>query len=441
MKRLLTFFLIIRLAATAQDSTSISFSTETMDEFRKQSLMDEYERAFGGDRKVNTRLRVGLLDSPHSKYNPVLPFIHLEQRIGSKLSIGLGGVLSTREDHFYRVGELNGHGFNELKVSLFTEIRYYFEGNRSLSGNYTGLEFKQFRRTESLKYGLLSPYISRIYYLNNQYTLNVGKQFGSLLDVGLQAGFKDIFKPELDESGFVIWGGMLKKSFTPFVGLYSKISLGVDVPFNKGRQNEACEFVNCFTEFSHLFKVNLSNLFYIDPYIQNLKIDVAYEQKLWNLPLSVSIDLITRVNNERNYHPTGMKAVRSGNELLLPTYENQRKNQTLFDLNSTLQMRYYFLQKRAIAKGKAVENLSGVYGGLFYTQFMKADDPLKFIRLSFNWEPAPDYPKFTTGLVLGLQKKILKNYYYDFSIKYNATYRDSPVYTRFNQDIKFGYAF
>ncbi len=441
MKKLLLFICVINLTSAAQDSTSISFSTETVGEFRKQNLMDEYERAFGVNKKVNTRLKVGLLDSPHSKYNPSLPFMHIERRIGSNLSVGLGGIFSTREDHFYRVGEPNGNGLNELKVSLAAEIRYYSKGNRSLSGNYIGLEFKQFRQAGSLKHGLLSPYISRIYYLNNQYALNLGKQFGPMLDVGLQAGIKDIYKPELDESGFVIWGGMLKKSFTPFIGLYSKISLGVDAPFNKGRQNEACEFVNCFTEFSHLLKINLSNLFYVDPYIQNLKIDAAYEQKLWNLPLSLNFDFITRLSNERYYHPTGMKTVRPGNDVLMPTYSNQRSNQTLLDVSSTLQMRYYFLQKRAIAKGKSVQNLSGAYGGLFYTQFIKADDPLKFIRLSFNWEPAPDYPKFTSGLVLGLQKKILKNYYYDFSIKYNATYRDSPVYTRFNQDIKFGYAF
>jgi|GEM_PF-3336857 len=437
MKKLLLFICVINLTAAAQDSTSISFGTETVNEFRKQNLMDEYERAFGTDRKVNTRFKIGFTDFPNSKYSPILPFISLEHRFKKNLSLTLSGIISTRENYFPQIGQFINRP-EDIKVSIDAELRYYLKSNQSLSGNYIGLEFKKSRTPLHLSHGL-SPFLTKPYYLKSQLSVNAGKQFGSVLDMGLQLGLKNVLKPELDKSGFVNISKDYKGSLTPFIGLYSKISLGIDFPLTKGLQNSTCEFLNCFTEFDHLLKANLSNSFYLDPYFQNIKLDLAYEQKLGKLPVSLNLDAVSNLNNERNYKPV-KREVNPDNQQPLPSYESRRINQTFFTFNSTLQMRYYFLQTNSIAKGKAVKNLSGIYGGLFYTRFLKIEDQLKFIRISYGGESFTS-PRYSSGFILGLQRKILKNYYYDFSIKYNATFQNTLVYMRFNQDIKFGYAF
>lgn len=429
MKRLLTFLLFIQLTATAQDSTSISFSIEAVQEFKKQNLMDEYERAFGDDRKVNTRFKAGLIDFPFSKSNTLFPFASLEQKVGNKFSLSLTGIAGTMHNNSPDAGKLL-KGREKMSISLSTEIRCYFKNNSTLSGNYIGMEFKKSK--EPSYFSPMNSFIHQAYYLKSQGSLNIGKQFGSVLDMGIQLGLKNVLRPGIDETGFMSIYQNDNKTLVPFLGMFSKIGLGLEMPFDGKKEVPGCEFRNCYTEFRQLFKVNLSNLFYLDPYFQNLKLDVAYERKIGRLPLSVNADFISTLNGERNHKPVSQPD--NGTNVSRP------KSQTIISFSSTVQLRYYFLQKQAIAKGRSASNLSGIYAGVFHSRFFEPKNQYQYISSPLG-KPLSEPVRYTSGPVIGLQRKILKNYYYDFSLQYNIKKKEQWAYPGMSQNIKFGYSF
>ncbi len=434
MKRLLTFLLFIQLTVNAQDSTSISFSTETVNEFRKQRLMDEYERAFGGIKSVNTRLKTGFMDL----YGANFPFIGIEQRIGQRFNLGIGAIVSTnsiqRNYHFGRfMKEPNS------VISPYAELKYYFKPNNKLSGNYIGIEYKGISETSNLNFigwtNNAPPYFSK-----NQFSINLGKQFGSSVDIGLQIGLKNVSKSEVDQEGFLYVNKNPDNPFVLFAGTYSKVGIGKDFPKSKSKNNESCDFLNCYTEFKSLFKINLSNSLYADPFYKNIKLDLAYERKLGQLPLSLNFALVSGVYTIKSFKLSGESGTKTigdwtGN---FPKYTRESRNSTTISSTATLQLRYYIFQNRNIARGKAVSNLSGFYTGLYSYRELAFSNAYsldgKFMKVSQNGFLG------NTGVMLGIQKKILKNYYYDFStqIPFKSNLKGENLLM---PNIRFGYAF
>lgn len=440
MKKLLLFICVINLTAAAQDSTSISFGTETVNEFRKQRLMDEYERAFGRDKNVNTRLKTGLMDQSYANYAPsITPFYGIEQRLTKNTSLIINSFLSNGPGSSLPLYSLFKYR-NQLKIALNLEGRYYFSktGRNMLSGNYAGLEYKM--EDQIPKYLEMASSFNLPYYQKKHWAINLGKQFSNTFDLGLQFGIKEVIKPTVSNTWQMSLDPEKSKANVPFIGFFSKIGFGTDLPFESSKRPTNCDFLNCFTEFNTLIKVNLSNLLYLDPYKQNFKVDLSYEKKLKGLPVSLNIDIIGRFSSQKIYK--ARKQITSPHIWVeRPTYYNVKENELQATLSSTLQLRYYFLQNIEIANGKSVSNLSGLYisPGVSWVYYSKT--PEKY-RVDALGQPFPVAPKLTPKISAGIQKKILKNYYYDISINYRIpTNKSVQFYTGITQDIKFGYAF
>ncbi len=436
MKKLLLFICIINLTAAAQDSTSVSFGTETVDDFKKQNLMDEYDRAFGGNRRVNNRIKVGLVDIAYERFPANLPYLSIEQKIGKKFSAMLGSIMVNRNHTAFPIGDLFKNGFS-VEFSYDANLRYYFKSNEKLSGDYLSLEFKVLTR-DFLSDGLIQHRNYRSYIGRHQTSVNLGKQFGSILDIGFQAGLKNVLKTKVTEEGFTYTHKKENIQFIPFIGTYSRIGIGANFPRTKKGKAESCDFLNCYNEFNNLFKINLSNSLYLDPYYGTVKFDLAYEKKLGLLPLSLEANLVASAFSEKKFKATGNYEDSEEFKGKFFTFYPEEERKNYLQLTSSLHLKYYFLQNRSILKGKSVSNLSGEYFGAFYTYKMGGEN------IYTDYSPyerfLKDASKSKSGLMLGIQKKILKNYFYDFGLKYDLTSKGSVFY-KLSQEIKFGYAF
>jgi hypothetical protein len=113
--KILFLFLSISFSLQAQsDSTNITFSEEKVEKFEKTTLVDEYEKAFGGNRVVKSGLRIRIETLGNGKGAN----LQYEQKLGKAIS--LLGSLSVGLDIFER---------QHLNSSL--EGRWYYKMSKS----------------------------------------------------------------------------------------------------------------------------------------------------------------------------------------------------------------------------------------------------------------------------------------------------------------------
>ncbi len=436
---------LLALATFTQTAGQDSLITDTKPDFtygkEKQTLVEAYEKAFGMNRNIHTRLKAGFMDISNLRGGTSLPFLNLEQKISDKITVNAMLFVSSAlgfQPTFYELFSFRNEYTKNYTIHWGTEARYYPKGTKSLSGNYFGFEFKKI--PQKLPLDFLTPFYNFPYYQRNQLNITAGKQFGPALDIGLQAGIKSILSGQVEDNGELY----LEKNYRsiPFLSMSSRISLGLDLPLRKTGEPSSCEFLNCYREFNTMFKINLSNLLYLDPYIQKLKIDLSYEKQLGNLPLSLDLNLISSIYAQRSFKPTGefSRYKDYAHAMEAPLYSQKRSSQEEFSLTSALQLRYYPLQKRQIASGKAISNLSGFYTALSGNAFFLPREPLAYYITN---EPVflPEPKRFRLGASAGIQKKILDRYYYDFSIKFILPGKGYSVLAQAYQEIKLGYAF
>ncbi len=159
---------------------------------------------------------------------------------------------------------------------------------------------------------------------------------------------------------------------------------------SKTKTNGAkCEALRCFEEEHSMWKIGLSNL--ITEFNQRKFsgiLSVAYEQKIPKTMFSVETSLAIGGN-------LYSKTVES-----VPNYDNK------YGFAIGVMPRYYYNKKKEIAKGKSADNLSGTYLSvkLNYGQAERLD------KLQVEY--------FDAALIWGWQQRLLKHFYYDFSVGY-----------------------
>lgn len=438
MKKLLLLFFIGIQGLYAQDSTYIQYSSSKVNTFEQVKLVDAFEDAFGYDKEVKIRLKGGLKSFDNFIFSTQKTWmISGEFKLFSQNSVKLDFYQKTRSADFipsYLIANIEYRKYLKKKAA-----------STNLSGNYVSLSktfnFSDFESIYGNQFlgGFNFSYDQNLYSAGRSVTdLRLGQQFGSFMDMGIKLGVKRAKDSFLDEQGLLSYTEKAKK-YIPYLSSYSSISLGLDFPREKAVK-EFCSFLNCIEKINHLFKVDFSGMFYVDQFKQNIQTEIAYEQKLGSLPVSISLGMNIGAQRYEVYNQVGQIEVeREGwQNYTVPKYQDKRVSRENLTVVATAELRYYPLQKKQVLAGKAQEGLHGLYLGAYVKRGLLDSrfNSEKFVNWVGNTKQISAW-----GPLVGFQKKVGSKHFMDVGTRFgdinagNISIGDVMI----NPYFKFGY--
>ncbi|TLV01529.1 hypothetical protein [Dyadobacter luticola] len=380
--RLLIVLLFLSVAsAYGQDGTHITFSEEQDTSAVSQRFIDQYEAVFMT--KIPTRHMF--------KYGSAISPVN-----GIFLRPGRIGVLTAEAGYEFKVTPAFslGANFNITNKtpgnpqSLNTyaanvQARWYFDMNKRIragknannfSGNFLAFSWNNSVRqaTEVLSLrsvGLLFG-VQRRLFNDGRIEFTVGLDY--------QKYQNNYF---LNEPGLAL-------QEVKDVALSTHISLGGAFGDWKRTSNPPfCEILRCDEELNQQWKIQWPGI-YLSSKIKKANLAFGYERKIEESPLSVNV----QVNVDyRNNH-------------LLPTTVYPTFKDRVSQVQPSLEIRYYFLQKYMARRGLGGNNLSGIYVGPL-AEYINFDSELGLEKAFFKHLGA--------GAVLGFQKTLFRRVYFD----------------------------
>lgn len=468
MKAIYTFILLtIFQFAVAQDiDSTIVFETEQVADFKKQTILEEYQVPYENDIELKRLFRLGtsgniqpgfifgrsdfylsLQETPFDWEGLQPSTVSFMQRIGkvNAVMVGVGGGS----------GGLQG---SRLDVALgfrkYVGIKEEIENKRqkfNFTGKYIGLEgnWSFVSPSNFPVYSLLVPLYLPYQDLNKEIGLVYGLQLRGFLDIYLKAGLKQVRQAEVLESERIRLSD--NPSLIPFVSVNSFLSISQEVFMKKRIAN--CDFLNCERQVDHLLKLDLNRSLYLDPIQGRVRFDVAYEQRLGKSNFSISPSLQGELGYRQNYSiyrgpyvsesdfPISVGGTGLGGFGEFSNYSSD----TFYEANTfgsaRLDMRYYAFKKKEVLSGKSGQNFNGFY---FNTYTSASYRPVaRSLKERFSGMIAQDY-QIAFGVGLGYQKKIGSKYFYDAFLSLNRIDQRFPNFSNFNNNItigtKFGFA-
>lgn len=434
MKNLIIYLtLLLPLLTRAQtDTIKVSYSEEKVPVFEKTTLLDEYEKAFGGNRVVKSALRVNFEKNlygnepefkPYNSYfEKPLPQIQYEQKIGLDRSLILG-IQWGRAPFLANLNvDIEGRWYYRMKRRINAGIQ-----QANITGKYLSLriESKPFWNSDTRKFRYMNDYES-IFKAYSSISLNWGMQFGNFLNYGFALGLK-----QGDEIRTRLSRPRDKRINTWFFTSRTPISLGLYFPKKRKVKNNYCEFLQCNYEVKQLFKLDLTNAFYFDKYLQTVVIDLGYERKLGYSPFSLNTSIIGGLTN--NHIEPSWEIDSAGYSI--PGTIKKYYSATSYELKQ--QLRYYLGMQKKIVKGVSAGNLNGVYLGLFGS-YGGSD--------SNNWKKSDIYVNFRTeylrwGAMVGYQVQTNRYSFLDIGASFHLqnfdyVYNDYSFNERVSQSIE-----
>jgi hypothetical protein len=167
----------------------------------------------------------------------------------------------------------------------------------------------------------------------------------------------------------------------------------------------SCDLFRCFEEENKLLKINLLGLFKsLDP--RNIAARTAISYEFWLLnDKNVSFNSTLSANG---------KYYSSSRTELNAWAKNAIKD---IEAKLTIEPRYYNRLKRNMARGKSAHNFSGGYFGLPISYAVQSSNLPQTSDEYFNnnIRPTRNSQFMTISAVFGIQKRIFKNGFWDFS--------------------------
>lgn len=162
-----------------------------------------------------------------------------------------------------------------------------------------------------------------------------------------------------------------------------------------------CDILHCDYFVRQHFKVRLPEV-NIGLNNQSIRAEVGYERKLGKSPFSVNLS----VGNETERGSYG------GNWLVAV---------------GEAQFRWYYLQKHQVRKGKASDNLSGLYVGPRFAQ--NYDRQVQWYDVLIRPQRGV-YHSWTTsaGMVAGYQQRLFNKLYFDSGVSFSATMLEKKLF-------------
>jgi hypothetical protein len=386
MKLLLFILLLLGSPLVhAQDSLAVSFSEE-QDSLPRLRFVDRYENVFMT--KVPTRhmFKLSLTFLPdylvsveksgheNTQYDlgyefKVLPSWSVGAEVGANGGWGSAGQLT-----------------GTLTAKLYS--RWYYDMRRRISegksvnnftGNFLAVVGERLWGTESLDYGV------------NKIGLEFGLQrrffTQSRLEMGIGLFYQDYNRSE--NSFWTVYDVSKSSRFA----ITSRTSMGLAFGDWKRNKNQPfCEVLHCDDFVQEQWKLLWPRLHLSQSY-SNGTVGLSYERKIKSSPFSVNTQVIAdymRVSTRDLPIPSGTKRV---------GYDLQ--------FQSSIQLRYYVKQRRAIRRGTGGNNLAGLYVGPYM-------DHLFYHRENI-FEEQTSKKHLGLGAGAGFQQTMFKKAYVDLS--------------------------
>lgn len=424
---LATLTLAVFSAFGQTPDTTYTTIGQTSETFEKTRFIDRYDHVFGTQQPTKFLLKwnaLGLLPIVTQGENEqVLQSANLlnsasldlraEAKLAPMLSLQVAGA-------FYRYAPTVFNRGGHL-VDVRVEPRWYFDMPRriragksanNLTGNYIGLEGRRFwfnngmyntfeTNSLSLRFGMQRR-LWRYGFFDLSY--GVGYQSG-LYRYSIVGGAIDEYK---DQSTF----GEARVALG--------FALGGRKPQRDGAAASVCDVFRCFQEDRRMFKLDLFRALRFEQNRLSFNPRVSWEQKIGQSPFSVEV--------EGELGADGTRYVNNGDVDHLWDYK----------VGASVQPRYYFLQKRQIARGKSGNNLNGIFLGTTLGYSREKDRSYYFGNGTTN--------NFYTAPHLGVQYRLFKKGFIQY--KFGVLWSDNQLSelvsgepTSWYSDLKIGVAF
>ncbi|WP_031529268.1 DUF3575 domain-containing protein [Dyadobacter crusticola] len=385
MRKSLAFlaFLFAHLSVNGQDNIRTEIYQEA-DTLRKQLFIDRYQNVFMT--KVPTRhmLKAAAVSSDIQgtginigyEYK-LLPSLSLEASVYSQLSYE-NASLAERLVH---LNQNNVNIYGNVKARWFHNMNKRIANGlhaNNFSGTYFGFSYEQ----SIYKTSPNSQSVSRL---------------------GLLYGFQSRFF----NNGYIDFAlGLFQKSHVQFTSyeyqnqfdvrnfvLGTQANIGIALgDWKRTSAGPICDVILCDESVQDQWKVEMPNLS-VGWLQQSLRGGIAYERRIGIAPLSVQGNLNAYFFNLRS-----------------PNIHQERHSV----ISTSLEVRYYFLQRMMMRKGKAGNNLSGLYTAL------KGGYEIFNAKSSNTFASQSQFTShdLSAGLALGYQQRLFKRIYFDASVFY-----------------------
>lgn len=401
MKSFPLFILLFLYAATltgqTPDTTFVSIGAES-GSLEKQQWTDQYDQVFGTLQP--TRWLFALNLSARSANSDDQVRLSAEVKLSPAISLyGSYGI-----GYGYSPATPYGREQSTVTHRVSFEPRWYYalprrirqgKSANNMSGNYIGLE-AVYNRSISDPTGLINERST----LALRYGLQRRLFRYGLLNVSFGVGM------QRDRYNYSFRQSPVQKDWRLLANSQIGLGLALARPKTTTTAGGYCDVLRCFREERQMWKIDLYNLLRVNSlYDYRLELSLGYEHKMGASPFSMQV---------QGDWSNGNTA---------PIYTEKRITAHSADNNNysgSLQARYYYLQSRQIAKGRAGNNLSGPYAG---TQCRWLEARSRYP--SHIYGPIGIEPDIfgrgkrrdtSVGLICGIQHRLFQHGFIDFQV-------------------------
>ncbi|WP_031526410.1 hypothetical protein [Dyadobacter crusticola] len=404
----LLLWLLLVSWAKAQDTTQITFSQEP-DTLTRQRFIDRYENVFMTKIPTRHMVKVGLSQYQQVQLTPLMNeqvidnislLVGYEFKFLPSFSVAVSGHLPVNQSH-----EFSHYILIDGQLRWFFDMRKRIKSRKSannFSGNYISLFYN-------------SP-------LTNRWNAGIGLKIGFQRRF-LNSGVLDFSFALRQEKQFFYYGLLHDWTFSSQVGF--GFAFG---DWKKSANPPLCDILYCNQEVRHQWKIRLPETT-IGYYNNKIRIGIAYEKKIADLPLSLNFQIDAAFN--RGFHRISQDYEPLPRELV-QMYSSEHS------ASFSIQPRYYLLMKKRQLQGKNTNGLSGLYTGANAEYFYYNGKHGAYIT-----ELRRKDHVLNAGPLLGFQLRLFQNGFFDCNTSYN--YQDYLASTKsdfgFRTKVSLGLAF
>lgn len=393
MKKLIILLLTPLFTYAQTDSVKVSVSQET-GILEKTEIIDNSQYVLKRQEPINHlfKLQIGSTPTDYSRGGT----IEFNVTAGYERKFGKAFSVNALLD-FWTVDE----GKNKSTFSAIIEPRLYLNQNvPNLSGTYVGLKFQQnlTGTIYDLGYSIKSfnQRIALAWGIQNRF-LNAG-----LIDIGITAGFENntTTQPIYEKTGQGYYdskftGNYIEtKSTDWFIRSEARIGVGFTSSANRYKAT-TCDVFRCFEAQKCWLKIDFTRMFYISENKKDVNLGLDYEFKIGQSAWSINQALRIKFDSYK-----GLSTIFSWSGPYTSTYTVG----PYWSGSYSFEPRYYYNLKKRIAYGKSANNLSANYLSL-----LNGMDFYKNRNGDFQGS------KRHTGLVYGVQRRLVKNGFFDLN--------------------------
>jgi hypothetical protein len=375
---LILLFTLLAMPLRAQDTTSITFSEEAI-KLEDQRFVDRYENVFMTKIPTKRIFKLGYTASTYKGIGltaafeyKIFPFLSLEAAIYSRAAREGDGIYL---NSFFR--QLSGQNLfasagSRWYPTMMRRIARQQSAN-NFTGSYVSLLYE--RSLGAIQYGHVRDHFSLTYGFQSRFLTN------GFLDFSLGLYYLRPF-PEWFTPGKQAPSGLRNNN----VVFASRSLIGLALgDWKKTDGGPLCDVLHCDYLVKRHLKVRLPEV-NIGLQNQSIRAEIGYEMKIGRSPFSMNLSIRNDIDRAMSFY---------GN------LSFQRRTE------SEGQLRFYYLQKSQVRKGKASDNLSGLYVGA---------------RFGYRWE----YERYRrekysgrhqiVGISAGYQQRLFHKLYFDSAV-------------------------